>query len=381
MKVSVYEICLAMLLSLLFTAHLNQASATSNFSSLCEEAVQCTLESGAKNDCPSVPVPPSSVLDNSIAPGSFELKVLRRGVWFYNDGTYNTLLLRVSGHLALIDFPRAALSIIPETPIIAAIQEVLNGTVPSRIDMIYSHAHFDHIGSSRRVFNFLSQQYPRAKIFVWGTLETYDLIKSSSSDQSVLPNIIVGARGRTLRMSRSLKVRMDIVGGHTVQDLRMYIPQSYDEPGIVMYVDVVFPGYAPPFTFALTEDLRRYIQAQKEILKLDFQVLVPGHIGLASKEQISDGIQYAQDVISAARTAIDSVTPDQLQTGGIGLSTDPNAPEFGNFFFPILGVLRPLEIEACFRIVLQKWGCRLGAVDLSARDHCFTAINFLNLDF
>lgn len=352
---------------------------TAHFSEECKETVQCILKAKENDTCPTIPVPPEA-FSVPFEPGTFDLKLLRKGVWVYNDGTYNTLMLKVAGHLTLFDFPDAALSTVTESPITNAITTLLNGTVPNRIDMVYSHAHLDHIGSSGLVFTFLREKYPKAKIFIWSTLETYDVIQRSKSNRSVLPNVIIGKRGRTLRMSRFLKVRMDIVGGHTISDLRIYIPPFKGEPGIVMYVDVVFPRYAPPFNFGLTEDLGRYVQAQKDILKLDFEILVPGHIALGGKKDLRENIEYTEDVVSAARTGIASVTPEQLQEAGIGKASDPSAPEFRNVFFPFVSVLRPLEIESCFRIVVEKWGCRLAAVDINARGHCFTAINYVNLE-
>ncbi|CAN8067390.1 unnamed protein product [Agarophyton chilense] len=372
----------AVFMLVLFAFGLSEAAqASSNFTARCEEAVDCILDSGENKSCLVVPVPPTAISSTFIPPGSFELKALRKGAWFYNEGTYNALMLLVSDHLTLIDFPMPIPSFASQTPIIPAIQRLLNGTVPIRVDMIYSHAHFDHIGSSRNVYNFLRGLNPKTKIYVWGTLETLNLIQRSPSNRSVPPNIIVRKRGATLRISRSLKVRMDIVGGHTVQDMRIYIPPSYGERGIVMYIDGVFPGYAPPFNFAITEDLRGYIQAQKDILKLNFDVIVPGHIGLGNRNDVRENIEYAEDVISAAQVGVDSVTPERLQQAGVGLVADPNANEFGNALFPFISVSRPLEIETCFKIVLRKWGCRLGAVDLSARGHCFTAVSFLNVDF
>ncbi|PXF46840.1 hypothetical protein BWQ96_03369 [Gracilariopsis chorda] len=343
----------------------------------CEETVQCILNARKNETCSTIPVSPDA-FDVEVERGGFQLQLLRKGVWYYYDGAYSTLMLKVYRRLALIDFPAATFP--NDTRLIDAIKEVLNGTIPYRIDMVYSHAHLDHIGFSRQVFDFLRENYPKARILVWGTLEAYDIVQRSVTNRSVLPNIIVRKRGRTIRVSRYLKIRMDIVGGHTSSDLRIYIPPFRGEPGIVMYVDVVFPGYAAPFDFALSEDLGRYIQAQKDLLNLDFDILVPGHIALGDKKDVRKNIEYTEDVISAAQTGIASVTPQQFQDAGIGRVSDPNSPEFRNAVFPLLGVVRPLQTEACFRIVVEKWGCRLGAVDLVARGHCLAAITYVNIE-
>lgn len=307
-----------------------------NYLEECRKSIQCIVNPNKNETCSAIPVSPDA-FDVEVERGGFQLQLLRNGVWYYYDGAYSALILIAYRRLALMDFPAATFP--NDTRLTNAITQVLNGTIPYRIDLVYSHAHLDHIGSSRQVFGFLRKNYPRARVLVWGTLESYDVIQRSVTNRSVLPNIIVRKRGRTLRLSRYLKVRMTIVGGHTSSDLQLYIPPFRGEPGIVMYVDVVFPGYAAPFDFGLSEDLGRYIQAQKDLLKLDFDILVPGHLALGNKKDVMKNIEYTEDVISAAQTGIASVTPQQFRDAGIGRANDPHSPEFRNALFPLLGVI------------------------------------------
>lgn len=354
-------------------------SAQASFSKRCEAAVQCIVSNPSNETCGVVPVAPSK--QRFLNDTSFSLKLLREGVYLYTEIAYNTLVLKSGRHITLIDFPLAAGSAVTnDSGLLRAIPQVLNGTIPYRVDMVYSHAHFDHIGTSRLVFNFLRRQYPSAKILVWGTLETRKLIRDSKRQLSVKPNIIVGRRGRALFMSPTLMVRLDIIGGHTQSDLRVYIPPSRAGGGIVMFVDVVFPGFAAPFNFAITQDLRQYIKSHQRVLRLRFDTFVPGHIGLGNRTDVVVSMEYAKSVLEAAKQAVASVTLQQQIDAGIGRVSDPNAAEFGNFFFPFVSVLRPLQIEACFRIVVEKWGCRLGGTDLVARGHCFTALQFLDIE-
>lgn len=193
------------------------------------------------------------------------------------------------------------------------------------------------------------------------------------------PNVLVGKRGRTLSLSPRLQVRMDIVGGHTQSDLRLFIPRYKREKGIVMYVDVVFPGYVPPFNLALTEDVGFYIKAQEDLLSMHFDILVPGHVRPGNKSDVRRNLEYTKDLLDAARAGLVSTTNERLNNAGISKYTDPNAVEFGNYMFAF-AILRKLQLDTCYRIMLEKWGCRLGGVDFSTRGHCLTAINYVTLE-
>ncbi|KAI0566457.1 Metallo-beta-lactamase [Gracilaria domingensis] len=149
----------------------------------------------------------------------------------YTEGSYNSMLLTARRRLVIIDSPQPQGPTVNTTRLTDAIPQVLNGTVPYRIDLIYSHSHFDHIGTSRVLVSFLEERYAGAKLLVWGTVETFDIIQRSVTNRSVMPNVRIGKRGRTLRLSRSLTVRLEVVGGHTSSDLRIYIPKSRDGAG------------------------------------------------------------------------------------------------------------------------------------------------------
>lgn len=350
-----------------------------NFQERCDPVVQCLLNSTTiPSNCPPLPLKPNAVIRYPRF-GTFELQMLREGVYVFRDfAGYLSLIIKNERRLTIVDAPDLPES--PVFPLTNAILQVLNGTVPNQLDMIYTHAHYDHIGQARRVRDFLVNRFPNMSVTIWGTSETYDMIQNSISKRAVLPDIIIGRGGRTLVLSNSLSLKMEIVGGHTIEDVRIYIPPSNGEGGVVIFVDAVFPGYVPPVDFALTENLGRLIQVQRDILKLDFKFLVSGHLRVATREDVEENILYIEDVVKAAETTLRTLTIDRLLAAGSGQFDDPTSDVFGNYLFSFIGTRRRLEIEICFRILVPKWGCRLAGLDFAAPGHCQTAVNYVLLE-
>lgn len=345
----------------------------------CKQALSTCLGKLDKGEeCDLLPTP-KRLFVPSVPPGTFVLSVLRKGVWVYNDGLYLTLIMKVGTHLALVDFPDSPNTNKPDgsgTRLSDATEQVLGGTIPTKIDMIYSHAHLDHIGTAVKFYNFARMAYPKAKIEVWGSKESRELAEDSTSNRAVAVTKIVGKKGRTVRIGGRLKVNLRRIGGHTQEDLAIYIARDGDEKGILMFVDVVFPKWAPTFNLAITQDVRDFIEAQEELLKLDFDVFVSGHFQLGSRRDMMVNLKYAKDLVAAGATALKEVTGEVLLAGGVGRVEDPSDLAFGNIYFPIFSVLRKLQVDICTRILLEKWGCRLGGLDLAARGHCFISVTY-----
>lgn len=327
--------------------------------------------------CSTLPVPERSRLP-IIARGTFLLTPLRNGVWAYEDGVYNSLIIVQGAHLVMIDMPDSPNSNTATgsgTLLTDAAQKALNGTIPRRIDLVYTHAHFDHIGAATRFNAFVRETYPRARVQILGTEESRELINRSTSGRAVNPTIIVRKSGRTLRVGR-LDIQLTPVGGHTQQDLLVYIPPLKNDEGIVVLVDVVFPRWSPFINLALTQDVQMYVDAHKRILQLDFGTYLGGHVLIGGRQEVEDSLEFVMDLIEAARIGTASVTPERLAEAGFGRLSDPSAVEFGNIWFGFVTVFRSLEVERCATIMLEKWACRLAGLDIIIDSHCVTAIEF-----
>jgi len=343
-----------------------------------------TLTTGGSCE-PLLPVPRSE-LPAPIRPVGYNLTALRPGVHAYLDGGYTALFVTSSNkrRVVVVDLPDSPGSNLPNgtgTRLTAALEEVLGGVTPWRVDLIYSHAHLDHIGAAARFRAYLRRMFPRASVRVWGTVEAFNLVRRSTSGRAVTPTHIVRRGGAVVHVERGLRLNLDIVGGHTQEDLAIHVPPSRGHLGVLHYVDVIFPGWAPPFTLALTPDVERFRDVHGDLLKLDWKVFSGGHLSrLGDRGDVEASHRYTVDLIDAAAAALASVDGPALLAGGLGRVFDPAAREFGNSWFSFAGVQRKLERDACTATMLAKWGCRLAGVDLMIRDNCFSAISYLQLD-
>lgn len=351
---------------------------TSQSDQLCPAVAECLPRLDAGQECSLLPVPERSVLE-PVLPGTFLLTTLRKGAWVYNDGTYLTLLFKEGRNVAFVDFPDSLGSNKPDgsmTRLTDAAEQILNGTVPKKIHLVYSHAHYDHIGGATRFFNYMRTKHPFAEILIWGTSETRRMIRNSSSKRAVVPNQIVGREGDVVRLGKSLKLKLDIIGGHTAKDLLVFVPKVGNERGILLHVDVVFPRWATFVNLGITEDVTKYIQSHEEMLKLDFDVFVGGHLNVGDRRDVEDSLHYVRDLLDAAAESSRNVTVEDLIAGGIGNFSDPTSVAFGNVWYAFVSVSRKLEVDGCYRIMLEKWGCKLGGLDLMLRSHCFVAVSY-----
>ena len=351
---------------------LDSSFASASASGSCKPVQACLAALKRGEKCPTIPLPESS-RPTTVRPGSFALSRLRPGVWSFFDGTTRTLLLYHRGRLVLVDFPSAV------EPLTKATLQILKGTVPYRVDMVYSHRHFDHIGGAGGYYAFLNSNFPRSRIVVWGTEEAKEFISRGSPPPIPLPNVIVGQRGRVIKLSRNLKVNLIIFGGHTMHDLASYVVPSLGKPGIVHFVDVVIPGFTPGFSFALSIDLERFIKVHKKLLALNFSKFSGGHGRIGNRKDVMLNLEYTLDALQFAKVAESKLTPAQIEAAGIPRVADPNAPEFGNFIFGVITTLN-LESEICLRKLIAKYGCILGAVDVVGRTHCLRARIFNIID-
>lgn len=381
------SLCVFTLLSIIFLSKPSAASLQSVTTpdrtsklSVCRAVRNCLKKLDVNEPCDRLPLLPGV----SLTPpeGVFNVTLLRQGVWFYREGLYTSLILKNNLRLVLIDFPDSPFAN-PQNGsnilLAQAVEQVLEGTVPHRIDMIYSHAHFDHIGGARRFYNYAKQTFPNANFFIWGTQETKDLIFLSETKRAIQPNVII-ENERELYLDKGLTIKMDIVGGHTSQDLHIFIPRHKTEPAIAMYVDTLVSGYVPPPRFGRTTDIGLYRRSQKEVLKLPFDFLVTGHGLLASRRDLQLNYKYTEDVIKAAQEAAKQSTPEKIRSVLGDKLSNPNAVEFGNVYFMFEEVAIGIPVEICYRILLEKWGCRLSGMDYVTRSHCDVALVFLSLD-
>lgn len=355
----------------IISTHAHSANTSRN---LCQPVATCIEKLDAGEECDLLPVPENSYIP-SPPPGSFLTTKLRRGVWMFYDGGHQAMILKTGPNLAVVDFPDAS-----SVQLIEAVEKLLRGTVPATIDMVYSHTHYDHIGGATRFYNYMKRKYPDAFISIYGTAETSRAIRLSTSKRAIRPNKIVGRISRTLILSKSLQLQMHLIGGHTETDLLLYIPKVEGEASVAMFVDIVFPGWSPFFNLAITDDPREYLRSHMEILKFDFDIFLGGHVRVGNKDDVIRNMQFTRDLFAAGATALQSIGPKDFAAAGLEKAMDPSAPQYQNIWWVFGNVIRRLQVDACYRIMVEKWGCQLAGLDITLRSHCFLSVTYNIID-
>lgn len=337
----------------------------------CPPAEQCISLLNQNKPCPLFPNPNRP---SPLSPQGFNLTQLRPHVFSYTDGVYYSLIIYQNLHLVIFDFPDVLFSLAPDGSyrLLTAIQQVISNTIPKSAHLIYSHSHVDHIGRSGQVRTFLQTTFPKIKVAIVSTIETVNFLNRNRPDIP-LPDIIIRKKTPlTIFISRTLSVKVFIIGGHTSEDLLGYIPASTDGEGIVNYVDVVNPKEAPLPDFTITANFETFLRAQQELLKLDFNIISPGHGLIGNKKDVQNNLDYSKFVLQATREAAMEVDP---AIGGMVIGTffNPGRREFFNNPWAFQSLLKP-QADICFRKVIRRWGCTLTGVDVVAFDHCLLVI-------
>lgn len=365
-----------------------QASSATKLDNTSCPAVESCLSGG---DICSVLEVPKHELRPLLSADEYTLTELRKGVYsFYEGVSYSQILIdRSAGRLAIVDFPRTPLSVFPSngsSKLVHAIGVLIKQTTIRRVDLVYTHRHMDHIGGAAAIAQFIKTNLFRTLRFpplVWGTKETRRFLRSTKALRMNMPqvNILIYSKvGRTMDFNDDIVMKMIVVTGHSHNDAITLIPRSRNgQKGIIHTVDYVRPGSVPFFNFALAIELADYIKTQKEILRLPFDILIPGHGRLGSKEDVKINLNYVQDVIQFIKEGNAEVTMQQQIDAGLTRIGDPSAPQFLNGeFATAVGVA--LGITNCHAKIIRKYGCKLASTTEYGRSHCFTANFYVLLD-
>lgn len=370
-----------LLSQVLLAAHIFALVAANTARSQCQRSrTVCLRRFKAGKVCDLLPTP-RRAFTPTLPFGKYKLTALRPGVFVYSDGPYQTLMMRAGARAAFVDFPDSAASNAPAgngTLLTVAADHLLRGVSPVRIDMVYSHAHFDHFGKAAVFHAHLRRKYPRAEIVVWGTADHVELLRVAGRGRAVLPTRLVDRKGATIRMARNLVIDLLIVGAHLPQDLAVHVRHSAAGKGVLMYVDLVFPNWAPPGNFETT-DMRAFIEGHRKLLKLDFDAFLPGHFFVGTKADVRKNLRFTLDTLDAGRKALAAVTLENQVKAGLGLVSDQKAVQFGNIYYGVFEVSLKLQMEYCYRILFEKWACKLAGVDITGRQNCQTVIPYLSL--
>src|SRR5215216_4815050 len=270
----------------------------------------------------------------------YRLQDLGGGLYMVTDNAYQSMFLVYDRGVVVVAAPPPYAAHIPH-----AIAEVSNKPVTH---IVYSHSHSDHIGGTKSL---------GGRPVIIAHDETLRLLKRAADPNRPLPTVTFSDR-YTLRVGNQVLELSYHGNAHEPGNIFIYAPAQR----VLMVVDVVFPGWMPWRRFALAQDIPGYFAQVEEIRKMNWEILVGGHVArIGTHADVDVQAEFNQDVKKAATTALVSTKP------GVTLnpldSTNPWAG-FDNYIDRVAG--------QCVNTLTPKWSTRLAGFDVYIWDQCYS---------
>ena len=286
---------------------------------------------------------------------------IENGLYWVTDGGYQAMFLTTGEGVIVVDAPPS----IGEN-VVNAVADVTDEPITH---VIYSHGHADHIGAAG--------VYPDGAIVIAHEAVLERLERNNTSDRLVpfgtflgggdvpLPTITFDDAYTLEVGSQTLELSY---GGpnHQEGNIFVYAPDQK----VLMFVDVVFPGWSMFKNMALAEDVPGFIRSHDQILEFDFDTYVGGHLTrLGTREDVEIQREYVMDIRDNTATAIQTT-----DIGAIGQEVG-----FGNAWRLFDAYLDAIA-QSCADATEAEWQDRLGGVDVFTIDHCYVMSDSLRVD-
>jgi glyoxylase-like metal-dependent hydrolase (beta-lactamase superfamily II) len=300
------------------------------------------------NTAAGVPIDP--------AKGYF-VEELTDGVYWVTEGIYQVMFVTTGAGVIVVDAPPSI-----GQNILNAIADVTNEPITH---VIYSHSHADHIsaasmypdGATYIAHEETAAQLTRSRPFPFGTFVGGSPVPAP--DVTFEDKLTLQVGDKTLELEyRGIN--------HDAGNIFIYAPDQK----VLMFIDVIFPGWTPFKDLAIAEDVPGYYQAHDEILSFDFDHLIAGHMGrLGTRQDVEIQKELMLDIQANAATALGTV--DFLAIAG-----ETGFENSWLFFDTYLDAVA----QECTNLTLKKWLGELGGVDIFTFSHCSVVVESLRVD-
>ena len=289
----------------------------------------------------------------------YVVKEIADHIYFVTEGAYTTMFLTTGNGVIMVDAPPSI-----GANLLKAVADVT--TEPIKY-VIYSHAHADHIGAAGL--------YPKG-VTIIAHAATKALLAADPARPGPCGVMVGGGPVPLPTVTFTNSYRLT-VGNQTLElayrgddhepgNIYIYAPKQK----VLMKVDIIFPGWAPFMSLAVSENVRGFLKAQDVILSYDFATLVSGHFGRpATRQDVETQKAYLQDIVANATTALKTVDFNAIasKTG------------YENLALLFDTYLKAVE-QKCTDLTVPKWVDKLGGVDVWTPSHCARVIETLRID-
>jgi glyoxylase-like metal-dependent hydrolase (beta-lactamase superfamily II) len=282
------------------------------------------------------------------------VKKLKPGAFMLVGGGYESMFVTTGKGVVLFDAP-------PTTArhIVQAVREVTSEPI---VELVYSHAHVDHIGGA----GLLLKSVPDLQILAEeGTAQ----FVREQADPNRPPATRTFKGHETLQLG-SMRAELKVGYWHSIEgDLFIYLPDRK----LLMAIDALSEGAVPFMELDLTRNMHDYLAVFDQILAYDFDAMVPGHhTNPATRNDVLIAKEYVADVYN---TIMRVLSEDHSAL------TARAASKYGaENSFAVASVLIDHEAHECAKAVIEHWVTKLEGVDVWAASHCRTALIYAEWD-
>lgn len=280
----------------------------------------------------------------------YDLKEVKDGIYVISLNGYNAMFLITGEGTVVIDAPSSI-----GDKILNAISDVTNETIGH---LVYSHAHKDHIGAAYTIV----QQQPDIEIVAENN--TAEILKMRNDPDRPIPTTTFV--GNTTLNIGNKTIQLTYPGPyHQRGNIFIYIP----EQKVLMAVDQLAPGEVPWKHLAATPEISALIRSYDQALAYDFDVYVPGHGEIGSKEDIKIQQEYVNDLKNFSQLALTNVNYTEATKN---INKQNNAAVTEAYFNALTDV--------CVDKMNNEWKGKLNGVGVWTDEHCEKMIQSLRVD-
>jgi hypothetical protein len=139
---------------------------------------------------------------------------------------------------------------------------------------------------------------------------------------------------------------------------------------VLMFVDIVFPGWMPFRRFGVTQDIPGYFKQVRDLAHHPFEKLVGGHVSrIGTHEDVKLQIEFDDHIKTATSTALHN------QPFGTGLRDVEGANSWA-----FVSDYTPRVAGQCVASMTPKWETKLAAFDTFIWDQCYAMEQSIRVD-
>ena len=280
----------------------------------------------------------------------YRLQELGKGLYMITDNAYQSMFMVYETGVVVVDAPPPL-----GQYLLKAIAEVTDKPITH---MIYSHTHADHISATNSLN--LKKSVP-----IIAHEDTKRLLLRANDPNRPIPTV-------TFKAKYTLKVGSQVLelsyhgNAHEPGNIFIYAPAQKT----LMVIDVVFPGWMPWRRFALAQDIPGYFLQVEEINKMDWDILVGGHVArTGTHADVALQLEFMNDLRNAARNALASTKFGE----GLAISWYENPWAVADDYIDRV-------VIQCVNTLTPKWSTKLAAFDVYIWDQCYAMEQSLRID-